>query len=616
MTSERSKEHEELLAEMLRAKSDAEIGAVAQKLSDLINFGTTKSAAERHFEAMSNPNLNDWQKLEALLAPEKRSVLFLCNNDKDYVRAFARVNETINRYPKAYWFHMKRGELITGVIKATTPGEMELLRHEALKEFTFVIENDPDQSGEAVIMSLANRARQPVIEGMNEQARHMPIYSELAFGAFHRAAALFADKRLAAAREAYTDTIAASIAAVAVRETGQGGVFLPVAYANRAKTREEMGDLAGALEDINSSIETDPRNGHIYGWRAALLTRLGLRARALADWKSAAGILPNDGDTSLSYGNALSEAGDDAAAIVEFTRSLKLKPGDAAAHELRGRSFMQLHKFDEAVADFNKAIEPNPNSERAWTQRGQAHLHRDDRRRALSDLNEALRLNPMYAPALANRARVYEELGDIAAAQHDFDMAISIDPNYLTALIDRGTLLSLSNAKQALADFARALEIAPGRPDTLAARANCLLGLKRFDEAITDATAALAAAPKNAKAYGLRAIAYRETDRTELSLADISRAIDLAPRDASHRFHRGIIHALAGRYDRAIADFSSSIEFAPSVAASYANRAVAYRAIGEFERADADDAKAIELEEDSGSATMLTQQAIASRRMH
>jgi hypothetical protein len=156
--------------QLLHAKTPAEREAAIKKFTDLTIYGTTKSPAEHHADVMSNPNLNDWQKLEALLEPARRSVQVSCNMEKDYGTAWKRVNETIQKYPQAYWFHMKRGELITGMFDAKTPEQEDQIQQEALREFTFVIGNDPNRQSEALRMSLGHRARRYVINSMYEEA--------------------------------------------------------------------------------------------------------------------------------------------------------------------------------------------------------------------------------------------------------------------------------------------------------------------------------------------------------------------------------------------------------------------------------------------------------------
>jgi tetratricopeptide (TPR) repeat protein len=94
------------------------------------------------------------------------------------------------------------------------------------------------------------------------------------------------------------------------------------------------------------------------------------------------------------------------------------------------------------------------------------------------------------------------------------------------------TLGKLGRYEEALADFNRALELAPDDAYALAGRGATLRKLGRYDEALADLNRALALAPTYVYALSRRGATYANLGRHEEALADFSRALELEPGNA------------------------------------------------------------------------------------
>jgi tetratricopeptide (TPR) repeat protein len=111
------------------------------------------------------------------------------------------------------------------------------------------------------------------------------------------------------------------------------------------------------------------------------------------------------------------------------------------------------------------------------------------------------------------------------------DLAIKLDAQNVAVLNLRGAAhLSAGHGTRAIADFSRAIALAPGNPE----------------------------------AYRFRANVYATMHRDRLALTDYDRAVQLAPGDAINVELRGHFHQVRGRYALAIADFSSAIALQPA----------------------------------------------------
>jgi len=117
-------------------------------------------------------------------------------------------------------------------------------------------------------------------------------------------------------------------------------------------------------------------------------------------------------------------------------------------------------------------------------------------------------------------------------------------------------------------------------------------------QAIADYDRAIELRPDYALAYNNRGAAYASMGEYDLAIADFARTIEMRPDDAGGHFNRGASYFHQGESDLAIADFGRAIELTPDDAGAYYSRGVAYRDKGECDLAIADYDRAIELKPD------------------
>lgn len=123
-----------------------------------------------------------------------------------------------------------------------------------------------------------------------------------------------------------------------------------------------------------------------------------------------------------------------------------------------------------------------------------------------------------------------------------------------------------------------------------------------YDQAIADYTKAITLAPNYALAYANRGITYDLKGLYDQALADENKAITLKPDYAWAYTNRGVVYKDKGLYDQAIADQTKAIKLKPDYALAYLNRGFAYGFKGLFDQVVADETKAITLKPDYVSA--------------
>jgi carboxyl-terminal processing protease len=187
--------------------------------------------------------------------------------------------------------------------------------------------------------------------------------------------------------------------------------------------------------------------------------------------------------------------------------------------------------------------------------------------------------------------------GDYDGAIADFSRAIELDPNKPNTYFGRGAAYyGKRDYGRALADYDRALELDPKFTHAYQGRGTVYNRQGDYAQAIADFSRALELDPEYAYAYAGRGAAYYNRDENDLAIADLSRAIELNPNDTKSYNNRGNAYSDKGETDRAIADFSRAIELSARDAGTYRARAIAYSKKGDHARAIADSDRAIELD--------------------
>jgi tetratricopeptide (TPR) repeat protein len=203
--------------------------------------------------------------------------------------------------------------------------------------------------------------------------------------------------------------------------------------------------------------------------------------------------------------------------------------------------------------------------------------------------------------ASVSGADAYEQ-GQYASSVASFSARIRENSADHKAFNGRGAaLLAMDRAGQALADFNRALSIAPRMPGYHLNAAIALLRLNRPEDALDQAGEALRLQPDFADALLAQGIAFMHLQEYEVALGRINRALVLAekapeqnaqsPESALRRsllYYRGMAQQHVGLFDDAIDDYTDYIALVKSdqrKASAHANRGLCFLEKGDTDRA-------------------------------
>lgn len=149
--------------------------------------------------------------------------------------------------------------------------------------------------------------------------------------------------------------------------------------------------------------------------------------------------------------------------------------------------------------------------------------------------------------------------------------------------------------EQAIADFSKAIDLAPTNPVPFCGRANSLLSLGKTDLALADCNEAIRLDPRFAAAYFNRGLIWSEVGQPDKAVKDFTEAIRLDPQDAGAYNNRGNVFRKRGDYERAIDDLNEAIRLDPKYSLAYYNRGIVWYDKRQYEKAVADYERALEL---------------------
>jgi tetratricopeptide (TPR) repeat protein len=133
--------------------------------------------------------------------------------------------------------------------------------------------------------------------------------------------------------------------------------------------------------------------------------------------------------------------------------------------------------------------------------------------------------------------------------------------------------------------WTKIIEQYPDNPAIWSNRGNAKVSQNKLEEAIADYNKAIVLAPNVTDPYLNRGTALEGLGKWEQAIADYNHVLEIDPKDAMAYNNRGNAEAGMGDWDRAIADYKKSADVAPNFAFARANYAIALYQIGQKDQA-------------------------------
>jgi tetratricopeptide (TPR) repeat protein len=190
------------------------------------------------------------------------------------------------------------------------------------------------------------------------------------------------------------------------------------------------------------------------------------------------------------------------------------------------------------------------------------------------------------AQAYWHRGWAYHSLKQYQTAMADYDRAISIAPGFCEFFNDRGVLwLNLGNNDRAMQDFDQAILLKPDYGLAHMNRGIALRNLSRPNEALVALSRAIELDPTLTSAFENRAFIYEDRANWRAVYDDGTKMIELAPNNRMGYEFRGHAYLEVGQQQAAISDFTRAISIDPGAIYGYRMRGRAYYYLNQYDEA-------------------------------
>jgi tetratricopeptide (TPR) repeat protein len=185
-------------------------------------------------------------------------------------------------------------------------------------------------------------------------------------------------------------------------------------------------------------------------------------------------------------------------AIEALTKSLELNPDAPPALYNRAAAYARVGRDAEAVADIDRLEQVAPElgkklrAEFRLSAGGYTNIAEEEYRAnrfeaAIKKCDSALAYNPKWADAWVVKGLALERLGQPRRAMECYNKGAEAEPGNFLVHLNRAELHEKEgHLQEALADFSKAIDLEPAKPDPYAGRARVYLGLDMKDKATAD----------------------------------------------------------------------------------------------------------------------------------
>ncbi len=154
---------------------------------------------------------------------------------------------------------------------------------------------------------------------------------------------------------------------------------------------------------------------------------------------------------------------------------------------------------------------------------------------------------------VAKKAVVAAKKGDFTRSEQYWTELIAEFPDNAAVWSNRGNVrVAQHRLDEAIADFDRAIQLAPEQPDPYLNRGVALEGQGKYEDALIDYNRAIAINPQDAMAYNNRGNARAGQQRWLEALTDYQKAVDLAPDFAIARANAALVTYQVGNKQEAM----------------------------------------------------------------
>lgn len=193
-----------------------------------------------------------------------------------------------------------------------------------------------------------------------------------------------------------------------------------------------------------------------------------------------------------------------------------------------GNAFSLAREHDQAIAAFKRATQIDPKFSYAWTLMGHEYIANEAYDAALASFRHSVSVDRRAYAGWYGLGKVYQCMGKMEDAERHYRIAANINPSNSTLLVCIGVVLErLRNKKGALANFTKALELAPESALARFKKARVLMHMKYYDDALSELEILRNQAPDEANVWFLLGKCFKGLGERGEALKAFTTALNL-----------------------------------------------------------------------------------------
>ncbi|RMY68421.1 hypothetical protein D0863_07128 [Hortaea werneckii] len=193
-----------------------------------------------------------------------------------------------------------------------------------------------------------------------------------------------------------------------------------------------------------------------------------------------------------------------------------------------GNAFSLAREHEQAIAAFKRAVQVDERFAYAWTLMGHEYIANEEFDAALSCFRKSVSIDRRCYGGWYGLGKSYERMGKLEDAERHYRIAASINPSNATLLVCIGVVLErLRSRKAALAQYTKALELAPQSALARFKKARTLMHARHYKEALEELEVLRRQAPDEANVWFLLGKCWKGLGEKGEALRALTAALNL-----------------------------------------------------------------------------------------
>ncbi|MBE9046401.1 tetratricopeptide repeat protein [Pleurocapsales cyanobacterium LEGE 10410] len=336
---------------------------------------------------------------------------------------------------------------------------------------------------------------------------------------------------------------------------------------------QKQGDVLYRLEQFPEAIaaydralELEPNNGELYNLKGRALSQLQQYEAALGMQDAAVKIDRLNAQFLSDRAKNLQALGRYYQALTMLNRVQAIEPGNltlwkdkASVLEALGRPQEAERVRRELYNNYTKILQNQPQNAQIWLSQGDLFADTQMYQKAIDSYERAIELKPKLYEVWLAKGKVLAQLGQDQAIDA-LNTALQIRPRSYLALQAKASFYqnSQNNLVEAIANYDRAIEIAPYYASLWRDRGLALSQQGKYDQAVESLTQASKIAPQDDETWVGLATVWDLRGQDRKALAAIDRALEINPRNSQSWSFKGSIYTKNGQYNQACETYRQS----------------------------------------------------------